>query len=412
MENNFKEFSSLDDSKKKEILVNFEKDFLRKENRSPKLKDLEKYNISKTDIQNLFGSLYKLHIAAGINVEAPKIKRTNQDMREYLENIAQIDLKTDCWVTDRLYTNKDNRTMITWKGYSTCIYRISYMVFNGSLIDGLCIRHSCDNERCFNPKHLIQGTAQENVIDAVTRKRRSYGQKHKHRRHGLTNLYDYDALLVFVKSRIIVTEKNEWLYDGPIGAGGYPVISFNGKQYKLHRLILANKLGIKYEDINLACHIFPTESSFYALAPAKHDVNPDHLYNGTPSQNAIDTKAYNKNFQLSVEDVKQIREEAKYLTNAMEFDIEMAKKFDVSAKTIREARLGKTYKYCNEQPYNAKNALKLKILQLDMEENFIKEWGSMSEAARELKIDVSGISFACNGKIKYYKNFKWRLAKD
>jgi hypothetical protein len=34
------------------------------------------------------------------------------------------------------------------------------------------ICHSCDNRRCCNPKHLWDGTAGENILDAVTKGRR------------------------------------------------------------------------------------------------------------------------------------------------------------------------------------------------------------------------------------------------
>ena len=38
-------------------------------------------------------------------------------------------------------------------------------------IDGLDIRHRCDNPRCCNPHHLVPGTRSQNVMDAVYRNR-------------------------------------------------------------------------------------------------------------------------------------------------------------------------------------------------------------------------------------------------
>lgn len=47
------------------------------------------------------------------------------------------------------------------------VHRASYLHHNGPLIDGLVIRHDCNNRRCFNPAHLIQGTQYENYEDGV-----------------------------------------------------------------------------------------------------------------------------------------------------------------------------------------------------------------------------------------------------
>jgi HNH endonuclease len=51
--------------------------------------------------------------------------------------------------------------------------RISYLLKKGSIPIGLFILHSCDNPGCVNPDHLRVGTAKENSMDAVMRKRAS-----------------------------------------------------------------------------------------------------------------------------------------------------------------------------------------------------------------------------------------------
>ena len=38
-------------------------------------------------------------------------------------------------------------------------------------LDGVIIRHSCDNARCINPLHLVAGTQLDNVMDQVHRQR-------------------------------------------------------------------------------------------------------------------------------------------------------------------------------------------------------------------------------------------------
>lgn len=42
-------------------------------------------------------------------------------------------------------------------------------------IDGLVVRHTCDNAWCINPEHLIIGTQADNIRDAVERGRNAKG---------------------------------------------------------------------------------------------------------------------------------------------------------------------------------------------------------------------------------------------
>lgn len=48
------------------------------------------------------------------------------------------------------------------------------------------------------------------------------------------------------------------------------------------------------------------------------------------------------------------------------------------------------------------------ILQYDLEMNFIREWASMRDAAKELNIYESGINACVNGKQKFSKGFIWK----
>lgn len=48
------------------------------------------------------------------------------------------------------------------------------------------------------------------------------------------------------------------------------------------------------------------------------------------------------------------------------------------------------------------------VIQMDLESNFIKEWRSMSDVQKELKIDKSQICSCCKNKSKSAGGFKWK----
>lgn len=51
------------------------------------------------------------------------------------------------------------------------VHRLVYELFHQENIDGFVIRHTCDNPKCINPKHLLKGTPKENGNDKFIRDR-------------------------------------------------------------------------------------------------------------------------------------------------------------------------------------------------------------------------------------------------
>jgi len=52
--------------------------------------------------------------------------------------------------------------------------RLSWMIANGRIPNGMIIMHSCDNPACVNPDHLHLGTHQDNTDDKVSKGRHGW----------------------------------------------------------------------------------------------------------------------------------------------------------------------------------------------------------------------------------------------
>jgi hypothetical protein len=61
-------------------------------------------------------------------------------------------------------------------------HRISWIIENGNIPDGMCICHHCDNRKCVRPDHLFLGTIADNNRDMDAKGRRvnspQIGSKH------------------------------------------------------------------------------------------------------------------------------------------------------------------------------------------------------------------------------------------
>lgn len=67
-----------------------------------------------------------------------------------------------------------------WEGKNGYLHRRAYAFHHGlsrSELDGVVIRHTCDNPRCVNPPHLVAGTTRDNMRDMVIRGRSTKGER-------------------------------------------------------------------------------------------------------------------------------------------------------------------------------------------------------------------------------------------
>lgn len=83
---------------------------------------------------------------------------------------------TGCWEWQGGLTG-GGYAVTSYKGRQVGLHRQSYIIHHGPLNDGAQARHTCDNRRCWNPDHLVAGTALDNAQDAIERDRLSRGTR-------------------------------------------------------------------------------------------------------------------------------------------------------------------------------------------------------------------------------------------
>jgi hypothetical protein len=96
--------------------------------------------------------------------------------------------------------------------------------------------------------------------------------------------------------------------------------------------------------------------------------------------------------------------------NIYEFDSEIAKLLNVSAQTVTDARLGKTYKSYPGNIY--KEDTKKAVVQLDAERALISRFDSIKEAAEKTDCIESCISLVCAGISFHHRGFIWMFEEE
>ncbi len=63
-------------------------------------------------------------------------------------------------------------------GTNIGVHRVAFFLAYGSIPEGLCVLHSCDNRKCANPEHLSIGDRGDNNRDRDQKDRNNRGERH------------------------------------------------------------------------------------------------------------------------------------------------------------------------------------------------------------------------------------------
>ena len=100
---------------------------------------------------------------------------TANDLVRFWEKVNKNN-QDQCWAwVGGLRSQKDKYGSIKINSKAYLPHRISWIIHNKVIPDGLCILHKCDNRLCVNPDHLFLGTRQINTQDMVHKNRQASG---------------------------------------------------------------------------------------------------------------------------------------------------------------------------------------------------------------------------------------------
>jgi len=80
-----------------------------------------------------------------------------------------------CWEWNKTRQPFGYGRVYTSSTHAEMAHRVSWMLFNGPIPDGLFVLHRCDNPPCVRPDHLFLGTIRDNQVDSMNKGRNVRG---------------------------------------------------------------------------------------------------------------------------------------------------------------------------------------------------------------------------------------------
>src|SRR4030043_361681 len=82
----------------------------------------------------------------------------------------KVNKTDDCWIWTA-YCNKKEYGCFKFQDKSELAHRVSWIIHNGPIPNGLHVLHKCDNPPCVRPDHLFLGTDKDNANDRISKGR-------------------------------------------------------------------------------------------------------------------------------------------------------------------------------------------------------------------------------------------------
>ena len=111
---------------------------------------------------------------------------SQKNINNFWKKVKKLETGKCCWEWTAYLKNK-GYGQFKANGKNILAHRFSFQNHHNRLIqDGMCILHICDNPKCVNPNHLIEGTQQDNMTDMVNKGRGRGCKGEKHHKSKLT----------------------------------------------------------------------------------------------------------------------------------------------------------------------------------------------------------------------------------
>jgi hypothetical protein len=112
---------------------------------------------------------------------------TEEQKKLFWSNVS-IGSEDECWDW-KLCKSHNGYGRVTINYITQRTHRISWILTNGTIPDGLCVLHRCDNPACCNPSHLFLGDVKDNTCDKCIKDRQLKGED-----AGMAKLTDEDVI--------------------------------------------------------------------------------------------------------------------------------------------------------------------------------------------------------------------------